>query len=163
MDTATTRTIRIGKASIGLIGLDIALNIAAEKQLAEDEAVEFLFAAVSRKNYIPAGAENNYRKALRQTYHLHLHPDEQQNEVPIIRIYGKICVSCDKLHDTVREILNAESLAADIEKIHDPDEIGRAGILITPALVINGKIMSSGTWPTHSQIEQWIKEVKLHG
>ncbi len=159
MDEATTRTIRIGKASIGLIGLDIALNQAAAKKLSEDNAVEYLYDAIRRQNYIPQGAEKKYRDALRRTYQLHLHPAEQLNDIPIIRIYGKQCVSCDNLHNTVRDILNSAGLAADVEKIHEPDEIGRAGILITPALVINGELKSSGTWPTHAQIELWIKEL----
>lgn len=159
MEEATSRTIRIGKSTIGLIGLDIALNQAAAKQMTEDEAVDFLFDIVQRQNYIPQGAEPKYREALQKAYHLHLHPDEQQNEVPVIRIYGKSCVSCDNLHNSVREVLHSVGLAADIEKIHDPDEIGRAGIMITPALVINGKIISSGKWPTQAQLEQWIKEL----
>jgi len=159
MDAATTRIIRIGKASIGLIGLDIALNQASARQLSEVDAVEFLFEVVSRQNYIPPGAEKQYREALRKTYRQILHPGEQEDDVIVIRIYGKKCVSCDNLHDTVREILNSEGLAADIEKIHEPDEIGRAGILITPALVINGELKSSGLWPTHAQIEKWIREL----
>lgn len=160
MDSATTQTIRIGKSSIGLIGLDVALNKAAAKQLSEDDAEEYLFGAIREQNYIPEGAEEKYRKALRKTYHYHLHPDKKQDDIPIIRIYGKKCVSCDKLQDTVREVVNAVGLATDIEKIHEPDEIGRAGILITPALVINGEIKSSGAWPTQAQVEQWIKELK---
>ena len=159
MDSATTRTIRIGKASVGLIGLDIALNQATARKLSIDDAEEFLFDAVFRQNYIPEGAEKNYRQALRKAYQLHLHPEEQENDIPVIRIYGKKCVSCDELQNTVREVTNAVGLAADIEKIHEPDEIGRAGILITPALVINGEIKSSGMWPTRAQIEQWIKEL----
>jgi len=159
MEEATTRTIRIGKASIGLIGLDVALNKAAAKGVTEDEAVTFLFDAVSRQNYIPPGAEENYRAALRRTYRQHLHPGEWHEEVPVIRIFGKKCVSCDNLQEVVRDVLSAEGLAADIEKIHDPDEIGRCGILITPAVVINGRIMSSGSWPTRAQIEEWIREL----
>lgn len=159
MDSATTRTIRIGKASIGLIGLDVALNQVAAQHLTEQEAEDFLFDAIRRQNYIPQGAEQKYRQALNQAYHFHLHPDEQKHDIPIIRIYGKKCVSCDQLQDSVREVLNAVGLAADIEKIHEPDEIGRAGIMITPALIINGEIKSSGIWPTRAQIEQWIKEL----
>jgi Thioredoxin domain len=159
MDEATTRTIRIGKASIGLIGLDVALNQAAAEGLAEEEAVAFLFDAVSRQNYIPPGVEKTYRDALRRTYRQHLHPGEQHDEVPMIRIFGKKCVSCDNLQEVVRDVLNAEGLAADIEKIHDPDEIGRCGILITPAVVINGRLLSSGSWPTRAQIEKWIREL----
>lgn len=159
MESATTRTIRIGKSTIGLIGLDIALNQAAARGLSFDDAEEFLFDAVRLHNYIPEGAEENYREALRKTYQLHLHPEEQEDDITVIRIYGKKCVSCDELQDTVREVTNAVGLAADIEKIHEPDEIGRAGILLTPALVINGEIKSSGKWPTRAQIEQWIKEL----
>jgi hypothetical protein len=48
-------------------------------------------------------------------------------------------------------------LAADIEQIHDPDEIGRAGIVRTPALMINNRLKSSGLLPTRAQIEYWIR------
>ena len=72
MESATTRTIRIGKASIGLIGLDVALNQATAKNLFADDAEEYLFDAVRKQNYIPEGAEEKYRQALRKAYHLHL-------------------------------------------------------------------------------------------
>ncbi|MDH4319459.1 MAG: thioredoxin family protein, partial [Desulfobulbaceae bacterium] len=72
METATSRTIRIGAANIGLIGLDIAINKAAGEQLAPEEAIEFLYTAVSKENYIPPGMENKYREALITEYRKHL-------------------------------------------------------------------------------------------
>ena len=57
------------------------------------------------------------------------------------------------------EALDRLGLAADVEQIHDPDEIGRAGVLSTPALMINGQIKSSGLMPTPIQIEQWVREL----
>lgn len=158
MDAATTRTIRIGSSTIGLIGLDIALNQAAARGMSEPEAVAFLFAAVSRENYIPPGAEDSYRAALARTYREHLHPGNAQPGVPVIRIFGTGCVSCNNLQKLVIEALNSMGLAADIEQIHDPDEIGRQGILMTPALMINGRVMSGGRMPTPAQIEQWLRE-----
>jgi hypothetical protein len=59
----------------------------------------------------------------------------------------------------VIEVLNSMNLAADIEKIHDPDEIGRYGVVLTPALMINGEVKSGGLMPTKAQIEQWIREL----
>jgi hypothetical protein len=159
MDSATPRTIRIGKSTIGLIGIDVALNQAAAKNLSEDDAVTFLFEVVSKKNYIPPAAHDRYREALRKAYHQHLHPDEQGEDILVFRIFGKTCVSCDNLQKMVIEELNAKGLAADIEKIHDPDEIYRYGVTTIPALMINGKIKSSGLMPTQAQIEQWIKEL----
>ena len=159
MDSATPRTIRIGKSTIGLIGIDIAINQAAAKMLSEDDAVIFLFEAISRKNYIPPAAHDNYREALRKAYQHHLQPEDQNGDILIFRIFGKTCISCDNLQKMVIEELNAQGLAADIEKIHDPDEIYRYGILAIPALMINGKVKSSGLMPTRAQIEQWIKEL----
>lgn len=159
MDAATTRTIRIGNANIGLIGLDIALNHLASENMAEDEAVEYLFTEISKKNYIPATAIENYREALRSEYRKHMNIGEQHLEGLVIRIFGTGCISCNNLQTQVIEVLSSMGKAADIEQIHDPDEIGRQGIIMTPALMINGKVKSGGKLPTLAQIEQWIREV----
>ena len=159
MDIATSRTIRIGSSSIGLLGLDLALNQATARGLSEAEAVDFLFAAVSRENYLPAGAADKYREALRQAYRDHLHPGGAQSGPPVIRIFGTGCVSCNSLQKLVIEVLHAMGIAADIEQIHDPDEIGRHGIIMTPALMINGQVKSGGRMPTPAQIEQWLREL----
>ena len=110
MDSATPRTIRIGKSTIGLIGIDVALNQAAAKNLSEDDAVIFLFEAVSKKNYIPPAAHDSYREALRKAYHQHLHPDEQNGDILVFRIFGKTCVSCDNLQKMVIEEKNRDIL-----------------------------------------------------
>ncbi len=159
MGAATTRTIRIGAANIGLIGLDVAINKAAERNMTEEEAVDLIFRTVSEKNYIPAGAEDKYRQALLAGYRRHLQADDQQEAGLVIRIFGTGCVSCNGLQDLVIEVMNGMNLAADIEQIHDPDEIGRYGILLPPALMINGKIRSAGLLPARARIEQWIREV----
>lgn len=159
MDAATSRTIRIGSSSIGLLGLDLALNQAAAKGMTEMEAVEFLYGAISRDNYIPAGATAKYREALRQAYREHLQPGAAQTGPPVIRIFGTGCVSCNSLQKLVIEVLDAMGLAADIEQIHDPDEIGRQGIIMTPALMINGQVKSGGLLPTRAQIEEWFREL----
>ena len=49
-------------------------------------------------------------------------------------------------------------VAADIFQVHDLDEIGRFGVMQTPALIINGKLKSVGRLPTRSQIEEWLRE-----
>jgi len=160
MENPTSRTIRLGQASIGLIGLDLALHQAAAKKMTEDDPVTFLFAAISRNNYVPAAAAKKYRQALRQTYRRYLQPDDQAPDHLVIRIFGTGCVSCNNLQKTVIEVLDRLQLGADIEQIHDPDEIGRHGIVMTPALVINGRLMSGGLMPTPAQIEQWLRDLQ---
>lgn len=159
METAPPRTIRIGKTTIGLIGLDRALHQAAARELDAEEATDFLFAEVSEKNYIPPAATDKYRQALGLAYQQYLEPGDRPDTVPVIKIFSKDCISCDTLQKMVIEALNAAGLAADIEKIDEPDEIGRYGMIMTPALMINGKIKSTGLMPTMAQVEQWIREL----
>ncbi len=158
MDAATSRTIRIGNMNIGLIGLDIAINTAAAKQQTEAEAMNFIYRAVKKRNYIPAAMEEQYKLALFKEYAGHLRGKNSENDGLVIRIFGSGCVSCNGLQKLVIEVLADRGIAADIEQIHDPDEIGRAGIIQTPALMINNQLKSSGLLPTRANIEQWIRE-----
>ncbi len=157
MDAATQRFIRIGTVNIGLIGLDIALNTIAQQEVSEPEAVAFLFHEIKRQNYIPPGNTEKYKEALLAAYRKHCNIAIEEEGL-VIRIFGTGCVSCNRLQTIVIEILDRLKLAADIEQIYDPDEIGRAGVITTPALMINGTLKSFGLMPTPAQVEQWIKE-----
>ena len=158
MDTATSRTIRIGKANIGLIGLDLALNRAAAENMDEDCAVDFLYDRIRNSNYIPGGMEQAYREALLREYRRHRQQETDEDDTLVIRIFGTGCISCNGLQALVIEVLDRHHIAADIEQIHDPDEIGRHGIVMTPALMINGQVKAGGLLPTPAQVEQWILE-----
>ena len=159
-DIPLQRTLRIGRTTVGLIGLDVALNkVLGQADIEEDEVVEVLMQEVSRKNYIPDTAIDQYREALRSEYRKHRSGEESSSEDLSIKILGKACVSCNKLNTMTFDILQEMGVAADIELIHDPDEIWRHGVLTTPALLINGEIMSSGKLPSRSQVEEWLRDV----
>ncbi len=160
MEPATSRTIRIGAANIGLIGLDLALNKLSGQEISAEKAVDYLYQAISAQNYIPAGREKQYRRALLNEYRKHLHHDFQPPENMVIRIFGSSCISCNKLQTMMIQVLDQTKMAADIEQIHEPDEIGRHGILQTPALIINDELKCQGRMPTLAQVEQWVREAK---
>lgn len=157
MEAATSRMIRIGRSSIGLVGLDLALNHAARHHMDDNQATEYLLTAICKKNYIPSGLEEQYRQALLAAYKKHRDGESDAGEDLIIRIFGPGCAACNGLQNLVLEVMARLQVAADIEQIHDPDEIGRAGILQTPALMINGRIKSMGLHPSPAQVEEWIK------
>lgn len=160
MDAAASRFIRIGTASIGLVGLDTALCDAARRQLTEQEAADFLFASIKEENYIPPGCAPQYHEALRAAWRRHCGTSSGEEAVLVIRIFGSGCVSCRRLHTLVIEVLDRLEIAADVEQIYDPDEIGRHCVTITPALMIGGKLKSSGILPSPAQVEQWLKDNK---
>jgi hypothetical protein len=136
----------------------LALNAAFRQQLSEQEAADFLFARIKAQNYIPPGCEEQYRKALLAAYRKHCGLLESDEEGLVIRIFGKDCVSCNGLQTMLIDLLDRLGLAADVELIHDPDEIGRAGVTRTPALMINSSVKSAGIVPAPAQVEQWLLE-----
>lgn len=158
-DTPTQRQLRVGRATVGLVGLDIALNrLLNQGDLADEKAVTLLYEEVEKQNYIPAGMEEQYRQALAREYERLRSGREASADDLVIRILGPGCVSCNNLQNIVIEVMNEMGLAADVFQVHDLDEIGRFGIIQTPALLINGKVKCAGRLPTSSQIEEWLRD-----
>jgi len=75
-----------------------------------------------------------------------------------IKILGVGCPRCRKLEQQVKEIVQRNNISAEIEKVTDIDDMLKYGIMSTPALVINGKLKSSGIILKDEQILKWIKE-----
>ena len=78
----------------------------------------------------------------------------------IVKILGAGCSKCSALEKKVREIVNANNIVASIEKVSDLKEIMKYGIMMTPGLVIDEKVMSYGSVPKNAQIFEWLKGEK---
>src|SRR3990167_1758644 len=157
-DRPAPRTIRIGAANIGLIGLDQALNTALDGAMQEEAAVDFLFTAIARGNYVPATAEPIYRGALRAEYRRRQWLQGAEPGILTIRVLGSGCVTCNKLSAMLFEALQKFNLAADMESVHDLDEIWRFGVTKTPALLINNTVKCAGRMPSPAEVEEWVQE-----
>lgn len=157
-DTPAPRTLKIGQISVGLIGLEQAMSKALETALPEEEAKDFLFAAVADKNYIPATAVSAYREALLGEYLRRRGSSSSEPSCLSVRVLGSSCVTCKALSALVFEMLQKNNLAADMESVHDLDEIWRFGVTKIPALIINGKIKCAGRMPSPVEIHHWLRE-----
>ena len=76
----------------------------------------------------------------------------------VIKVYGSGCANCKRLEAMCAEIIQENNLDASIEKVTDLQEIMKTGILSTPGLEINGKMISSGKLPTKSTLIHWIQD-----
>jgi len=74
-----------------------------------------------------------------------------------IKILGPGCAKCQSLEKTVKEVVAALKLDIKIEEIKDMKEIMQYSILMTPGLVINGKVVMSGKVPSRAEVERYIK------
>jgi len=76
----------------------------------------------------------------------------------VIKVYGSGCANCKKLEQMCYNALQELQIDASIEKVTDLQEIMKTGILSTPGLEINGKMISSGKLPTKSTLVYWIQD-----
>jgi len=74
-----------------------------------------------------------------------------------IKVFGSDCPNCDLLTRWVYEVLTEIGKEADVEHVTDIKAISAAGVLNTPALMINGQLKASRVVPAKGQVKQWIE------
>ncbi|HOU93366.1 MAG TPA: thioredoxin family protein [Polyangiaceae bacterium] len=73
-----------------------------------------------------------------------------------IQVLGTGCAKCKKLYAEAERAIDACGLPAQLEKVEKIDEIMAFGVMMTPALVVDGEVKSSGRIPTVAEIASWL-------
>ncbi len=74
-----------------------------------------------------------------------------------IKVLGTGCKKCDKVYGLILEILQAETLTAQVDKVEDLKSIVAYGVMSTPTLVINGEVLFIGKVPSKKKLTEAIK------
>lgn len=74
-----------------------------------------------------------------------------------IKILGSGCNKCKSLYKTVTEVVNEMGISAEVKKVEDMSEIVGAGVMLTPGLMINGKLKVTGKVPGKEDLKKYIK------
>lgn len=156
--------LRIGNHTVGIMGLGEAMEemAATHARPSDEEITEALLALLSKRNYIPPGARESYGQAFLRAFKKHLGQplDDGFSDILRIRVLGQGCTQCDQLEQNVMEVLSELDLPADLEHVRDIQEIGKYGVMGTPALLINGKVMCVGRVPPKLRIKEWLANEK---
>ena len=75
-----------------------------------------------------------------------------------IEILGTGCPKCKKLAELVEQAVKESGIEAEITKVTEINEIMNYGVMITPALAIDGKVKIAGKIPSLEEIKNWLKE-----
>ncbi len=75
-----------------------------------------------------------------------------------IKILGGGCARCKLLEENTRKALEETGLRADLEKVEDYRKIMEYGVMQTPALVVDGKVVMSGRVPRADELKKLISE-----
>ena len=74
----------------------------------------------------------------------------------VIKILGAGCANCQRVEATAREIIRELGIDAQVEHVTDYKAIMAYGVMATPAVVINEKLVSAGRVPSKAEMTSWI-------
>jgi small redox-active disulfide protein 2 len=75
-----------------------------------------------------------------------------------IKVLGTGCPKCKQLEKAVRDSIEELAIEANVSKVEDIMNIMAYGIMHTPGLVINEKVVLSGRLPSSSELKQILTQ-----
>ncbi|PKL63861.1 MAG: thioredoxin family protein [Methanomicrobiales archaeon HGW-Methanomicrobiales-3] len=75
-----------------------------------------------------------------------------------IEVLGTGCAKCKRLFDNVQAAVQELGIAAEVVKVESLDAIVESGVMMTPALIINGEIVTEGRVPDVNEIKALVTE-----
>lgn len=74
-----------------------------------------------------------------------------------LQILGTGCPKCQKLTETVEAAAKELGIEYQIEKVKDINDIMRFGVMVTPALAVDGEVKVSGKIPSLAEAKEIIQ------
>ena len=81
----------------------------------------------------------------------------------VIKVLGSGCPNCKRVEAIAREVLKELGVEAPVEKVTDYRAIMAYGIMATPGLVIDEKVVSAGRIPSKAEVTSWVTTALAKG
>ena len=69
-----------------------------------------------------------------------------------IEILGTGCSKCKKTKEVIEKVLKNSDIKAEVIKVEDVEKILNYGVMVTPAVVVNGKVKTVGKVPDEKEV-----------
>ncbi len=152
--------IKVGNFTAGIIGLKPLLELMASEfaHKTNEEIEEHMLQVLGKSNYIPSGARDRYGAAFVREFRKFMgQPFQETSSGGLdIKVLGPGCFQCDNLEKTLMEVLAEIQVAAGVEHVKDIREIASYGIMGVPALIVNGRVVATGSVPPRRKIKEWL-------
>ena len=73
-----------------------------------------------------------------------------------IKVLGSGCAKCRATVEAIETTARETGRAIDLEKVEDIRRIAGYGVMSTPAVVIDGKVIHKGSVPSREQVRAWL-------
>jgi small redox-active disulfide protein 2 len=73
-----------------------------------------------------------------------------------IKVLGSGCANCKTTLKLIEDVAQARGVAVNLEKVDDMAAILGYGVMSTPGVVIDGKVVHAGGVPDRKKVESWL-------
>ena len=73
-----------------------------------------------------------------------------------IKVVGTGCANCRNTVALIEEVAKTKGVAFQLEKVEEMRDIMAYGVMRTPGVVIDGKVVHAGGVPARDKVEQWL-------
>ena len=78
-------------------------------------------------------------------------------EMMKIEVLGSGCPKCRKLEAMVKEAVAKHNIETEVTHVYDLNKIVEYGVMVTPALVVDGKLKISGKLPSEKELLEALR------
>ncbi|NMF89890.1 thioredoxin family protein [Aromatoleum petrolei] len=73
-----------------------------------------------------------------------------------VKVLGTGCANCRATIALIEQVAHARGVAIRVEKVEELRDIMGYGVMSTPGVVVDGKVVHAGGVPGRDKIEQWL-------
>ena len=155
--------IKVGKNRMGIIGLKQILTDVAQAYTGrpDNEIEAELLKRLAKLNYIPEPTQTAYGQVFLREFKKSIGQvvEETDSNYLEVKVLGPGCSRCNQLEQDIMAVMNEMDLAGNIEHVTDINAISEYGVMGTPALILNGKVMAVGSVPPRAKLKTWLQEI----
>lgn len=75
----------------------------------------------------------------------------------VVQVLGTGCAKCEKLKKNTEQAIQELGVTAQVEKVTDINKITSYGVMMTPALVVDGQVKIVGKVPSAEEIKSYLQ------
>lgn len=73
-----------------------------------------------------------------------------------IKVLGTGCANCKNTLKLIEEVAKAKGVEVRLEKVDELKQMMNYGVISTPGVVVDGKLVHAGGIPARSKVESWF-------
>ena len=74
-----------------------------------------------------------------------------------VKVYGPGCKRCETTEAMVKDTASRLGIDVTVEKVTDQKAIAMAGVMSTPGIAVDGKLVHAGGLPDTAKLEGWLR------